>query len=214
MRNKSATRTALRELLRLRVLPPQVARFQWRARRRATVLGDAFALEASTRPADLARLLKLARGRRSVVELGTANGWTAIALALDDAKRTVVTFDPFDRPERAAYLELVPDTVKRRIEFVAQPGQLGPGATRTKAVRRHVELLYIDSSHDRDETIAEVTAWRQALGVDALIVFDDYGHPDYPGVRDAVDTLGLVGETVGTLHVVSVAAASQRTGAA
>jgi predicted O-methyltransferase YrrM len=212
MRNKSATRRALREVLRLRVLPPQVARFQWRARRRARALGDTFALESSTRPSDLARLLKLARGRERVVELGTANGWTAIALALDHSERRVFTFDPFDRPERRAYLELVPDRVRGRIVFTAAPGSVGPGGPgpggADDASPHGIELLYIDSSHDRAETIAEVQAWQRALAPGALIVFDDYAHPDYPGVREAVADLGLRGEMAGTLYVVSVAGAS------
>ena len=215
MTNKSATRKAVREVLRLRVLPPHVAWFQWRARRRARALGDTFALESSTRPADLARLLKLARGRRHVVELGTANGWTAIALALDHPQRHVLTFDPFDRPERQAYLGLVPSRVRQRIVFIDKPGSVGPdgvtsGVTDGQPPHR-IELLYIDSSHDRAETIAEVRAWQGALAAGALIVFDDYTHPDYPGVREAVDELGLRGETAGTLHVVTVAAASPRT---
>ena len=54
-------------------------------------------------------------------------------------------------------------------------------------------------------------AWQGALAPGALIVFDDYTHPDYPGVREAVAELGLRGEIAGTLHVVTVAAASPRT---
>jgi predicted O-methyltransferase YrrM len=215
MTNKSATRKAVREVLRLRVLPPHVAWFQWRARRRARALGDTFALESSTRPADLARLLKLARGRRLVVELGTANGWTAIALALDHPQRQVLTFDPFDRPERQADLGLVPGRVRERIVFIDKPGSVGPdgltGGVNGAQPPRKIELLYIDSSHDRAETIAEVRAWQRALAAGALIVFDDYTHPDYPGVREAVAELGLQGETAGTLYVVTVAAASPHT---
>jgi predicted O-methyltransferase YrrM len=210
MSNKRATRTTIRELLRLRVLPPHVARFQWRARRRARELGDEFALESSTRPADLARLLKIAAGRDRVVELGTANGWTAIALALGAPGRHVLTLDPFDRPERAAYLELVPARVRGRIRFIAEPGCAGPGVDPAGDFTNGIELLYIDSSHERVETVAEVRAWEQALAPGALIVFDDYGHPSYPGVRAAVQELGLVGHLDGTLYVVTAAAASPR----
>ena len=39
------------------------------------------------------------------------------------------------------------------------------------------------------------------LAPGAAIVFDDYGHPDYPGVREAVQELGLDGRLVGTLFV-------------
>ncbi len=53
-------------------------------------------------------------------------------------------------------------------------------------------------------------AWHGALAPGALIVFDDYAHPDYPGVREAVADLGLRGEMAGTLYVVSVAGASPR----
>jgi predicted O-methyltransferase YrrM len=211
MTHKSATRKAVRDVLRLRVLPPHVAWFQWRARRRARALGDTFSLESSTRPADLARLLKLARGRRHVAELGTANGWTAIALALDHPQRQVLTFDPFDRPERQAYLGLVSGRVRERIVFIDKPGSVGPGGITGVQPPHKIELLYIDSSHDRAETVAEVRAWQGALAAGALIVFDDYTHPDYPGVREAVDELGLRGKTAGTLHVVTVAAASPRT---
>ena len=161
-------------------------------------------------------MLKLARGRRHVVELGTANGWTAIALALDHPQRQVLTFDPFDRPERQAYLGLVPSRVRRRIVFVDKPGSVGPGGVTggvTGGQPPHkIELLYIDSSHDRAETIAEVRAWQGALAAGALIVFDDYTHPDYPGrSRGGRRARVCGGETAGTLHVVTVAAASPRT---
>ncbi len=211
MTDKSVTTRAVRELVRLRVLPPHVARFQWRARRRARELGDDFALESSTRPADLAKLLKIANGRDRVVELGTANGWTAIALALDAPSRLVRTYDPFDRPERSAYLELVSAHVRERIAFIGEPGRVGPRTEDGGGGETGIELLYIDSSHEREETVAEVRAWEEALAPGALIVFDDYGHPHYPGVRAAIEDLGLRGRTVGTLYVVSAAAGSPRT---
>jgi hypothetical protein len=35
----------------------------------------------------------------------------------------------------------------------------------------------------------------------ARIVFDDYDHPDYPGIREAIDALGLTGHAHGTVFV-------------
>ncbi len=155
--------------------------------------------------------MKIAAGRDWVVELGTATGWTAIALALASRQRRVLTFDPFDRPERTAYLELVPAGVRGRIRFVAEPGRGGPDVVGGDDLTKRIELLYIDSSHDREETVAEVQAWHRALAPGALIVFDDYDHPDYPGVRAAIEELGLRGHLDGTLYVVTAAAASPRT---
>lgn len=178
----------------LRGLRPRVAWFQWRARRVAHRMGDTFSLVSVTRPADTQVLIGLARGCSRVVELGTATGWTAITLALDDPERRVVSYDVVSRgPER--YLELVPRDVRDRIELVLASGSTGPRDDQL------VDLLYIDSSHEREQTMAEVRAWQPHLRVGALVLFDDYTHPDYPGVREAIEELGLEGERRGTLFV-------------
>ena len=185
----------LRQLARLRVLPARVAWFQARARRAARAAGDEWSLISATRPDDLGRLLALARGRREVVELGTGTAWTAIALAVADPARRVTTFDPIVRPERRRYLELAGPRARARIELRDEPGDRGPGDL------GGVDLLFVDSSHEREPTVREVEAWRPALAPGALVVFDDYDHPDYPGVRQAIDQLGLAGERSGTLFV-------------
>jgi predicted O-methyltransferase YrrM len=177
------------------LLPPRVARFQVRARRLARRTEDGFSLASTTRPADLRTLLAVARGRRRVVELGTATGWTAISLALADPGRTVLSCDVVARTEPERYLGLIGGDVRARIELAVRSGSDGPGD------RSPVDLLYIDSSHERAQTIAEVRAWRPVLGPGAVIVFDDYTHPDYPGVCEAVAELGLSGDQRGTLFV-------------
>ena len=149
---------------------------------------------SATRPADTQVLIRLARGCRRVVELGTATGWTAITLALDDPERRVVSYDVVSRgPER--YLELVARDVRDRIDLVVASGSTGPSEDQP------VDLVYVDSSHEREQTMAEVRAWQPHLRVGALVLFDDYAHPDYPGVREAIEELGLEGERRGTLFV-------------
>jgi predicted O-methyltransferase YrrM len=172
-----------------------VAWFQLRARRLARETGDTFSLTSVTRPRDLQTLLAVARGRRTVVELGTATGWTAISLALADAGRTVLSCDVAERDQPRRYLALVGAEVRARIELAIRSGSDGPPDN------ARVDLLYIDSSHERAQTIAEVQAWRRVLPAGAAVVFDDYTHPAYPGVREAVAELGLSGEQHGTLFV-------------
>jgi predicted O-methyltransferase YrrM len=181
--------------LALRALPPSVAWFQASARRAARAAGDEFSIVSAMRPRDLARLLRLARGHRRVVELGTGTAWTAISLALADPRRHVTGFDPVVRPERERYLALVRAKTRERIELVDAPGERGP------APGQEVDLLFVDSSHEREPTIREFEAWRPALAPGAVVAFDDYDHPDYPGVRQAIDQLGLTGEPKGTLFV-------------
>jgi predicted O-methyltransferase YrrM len=182
-------------LAQLRFLPPRVALFQWRARRLAVRTGDDFAAVSATRPRNLAVLLHAARGRRRVTELGTGSAWTAISLALADRERVVVTYDPIERSEREGYLRLVSPATRRRLCFVGAPGNEGP---RDRGI---IDLLYIDSSHDREETMREVQAWRPSLAEGSLVVFDDFGHSAYPGVEEAVRRLGLEGEQRGGLFL-------------
>lgn len=181
-------RREIRFLAELRFLPLKVALFQWRAWRLAWRVDDGFSQVSATRPRRLATLLKAARGRQRVVELGTGTGWTTISLALADRERVVLSYDPVERCERERYLRLVSQGTRRRLTFVDASGDEGP--------RDHemVDLLYIDSSHDRDETVREVQVWRSVLGEDSLVVFDDFAHPEYPGVEEAVRCLGLEGE--------------------
>ncbi len=186
---------SLRHLASLRGLPPRVAWFQHRARRHAVRSGDAFSLASAARPAELIALLALARGHETVVELGTGTAWSTISLALADGRRRVVSYDPCERAERASYLEMVPAHVRRRIELRREPDSAGPRAGETAG------LLFIDSSHDRASVIAAFTAWREGLAPGATVAFHDYGHPAYPGVRDAVLELGLSGRERGGLYV-------------
>lgn len=184
-------RTLRREmtfLAGLRFLPVRVALFQWRAWRLAWREGDVFSQVSSTRPRKLAALLDVARGHRRVVELGTGTAWTSISLALADKQRVVLTCDPIERPERERYLQLVSTEAQLRLTFASTAGDRG---SQDKKV---VDLLYIDSAHDRESTIREVRAWWPVLKKGSVIVFDDFAHPEYPGVKEAVTHLGLEGE--------------------
>ena len=185
----------IRYLPQVRELPARIALFQYRARISATRAHDEFSLISATRPADLALLLQLARGRRRVLEIGTGTGWTALSLALADRQRTVVSYDPVDRAERQLYLRLVDAQTRERVTFVPAPGAEGPRDAEP------VDLLYVDSLHQRNETIREFEAWRPVLRDGALVLFDDFSHPGYPGVHEAVHELGLEGEQLGTLFV-------------
>jgi predicted O-methyltransferase YrrM len=185
----------LQYLLSLRGLSPGVARFLWQAWRHATRTGDRFSLDSAVRPAQLAALVALARGRRRIVELGTGTGWTAIALALDDSRREVISYDPVVRPEREAYLALACDAVRNRVELRNEEDVRGPRPGEA------AELLFIDSSHDRESVLAAFRAWHAALMPGSVVAFHDYGHPEYPGVHDAILELGLVGAETNGIFV-------------
>jgi predicted O-methyltransferase YrrM len=186
----------VRRLLSLRLLPMPVALFVWRATRHAHRVGDRFSLASAARPAELATLLSLARDRKSVVELGTGTAWSAIVLVLDDRTRKVVTYDPCVRQERKAYLNLVGPSVRARIDLREEPDIQGP-----RSGEPPVEMLFIDSSHERGAVMDAFRAWRNALEPGALVAFHDYGRPNHPGVREAIIDLELSGDQRGGLFV-------------
>ena len=186
-------RPLARLLASTRALPPRAALFQVRAMLRAARLGDDWALQSSPRPADVGALIRLARGRRTAVELGTATGWTAGALLLAEPGRRLASYDPVAREHRDAYLALLPQDARDRLELVRAPGHEARG--------EGVELLFVDSSHDREATVQEVRAWQPRLAPGALVVLHDYGNPAYPGVAEAVAELGLDGRPHAGMYV-------------
>jgi len=190
-----AARSELLTLAELRGLPPSVAVFFLRARGRARRRADRFSLDSAARPSELAALIALADGRDSVVELGTGTGWTAAALALAAGGRRVISYDPTVRPERSGYLRLA-GAAATRVALRPLPDSAGPQDGDPR-----VELLFIDSSHEREPTVQAFAAWRDALAPGAVVVFHDYGHPAYPGVAEAVGELGLSGGREGGLFV-------------
>src|SRR6185312_7143509 len=52
-----------------------------------------------------------------------------------------------------------------------------------------VGLLFVDDDHSAEGVHAAFEAWVPHLAEGAVIAFDDYGHPDWPGVKQAVDEL-------------------------
>jgi hypothetical protein len=62
-------------------------------------------------------------------------------------------------------------------------------------------VLFIDDAHDTRAIVATVSRWRPALASDAIVVFDDFGEAYYPGVRAAVEELGLRGSPRGRFFV-------------
>lgn len=194
-------RAVVRRLPELRVLPPRVAWFHARALALAVRAGDAFALQSATRPADVALILRLARGRRRVVELGTATGWTTAALLLADPQRRVESYDPVVQANRDRYLGLLPAKARARARLVQAPGAEGAAEAQDG-----VELLFVDSTHERAGTVAEVEAWRPRLATGALVVLHDYENPAFPGVHEAVVDLGLAGDVHGGCFVWQVPA--------
>lgn len=54
---------------------------------------------------------------------------------------------------------------------------------------KKVGLLFVDDDHSYEGARQAIEAWAPHLAPGAVIAVDDYGHPDWPGVAEAVDKL-------------------------
>lgn len=54
---------------------------------------------------------------------------------------------------------------------------------------KRVGLLFVDGDHTAEGARRDIETWAPHLASFAVIAVDDYGHPDWPGVKEAVDAL-------------------------
>jgi len=189
-----ARRLAL-QVTSLAKLPRPVASFWVRALRRAQASGDTWSIDVACRPAELRVLLDALADARRVAEVGTAAAWTTACITLARPDREVHSWDVEAHPERERYLALLAPGDRARVQLHDRPGGLGP------ADPPPVDAVFIDSSHEREETVATFRTWEPALAPGGIVAFHDWEDDAYPGVTEAVRELGLLGEARGHLFV-------------
>ena len=195
---RSAVQRARRLALQsasLAQLPRPVAGFWLRALRAARAAGDTWSIDVACRPAELRVLLNALGDRPRVAEIGTAAAWTTSCLALAQPGREVHSWDVKAHPERERYLALLSAGDRARVHLHDRPGGVGP------ADPPPVDAVFLDSWHEREETIATFRTWERALALGGVIAFHDWEDDAYPGVSEAIRELGLQGEVHGHLFV-------------
>ena len=63
-----------------------------------------------------------------------------------------------------------------------------------------IGLLFVDADHSYEGCRLDIVTWARHLAPGALIAVDDYGHPDWPGVAQAVDDL-VTEETLAQVQI-------------
>lgn len=141
---------------------------------------------------------------QAIVELGVFCGRTALQMAWGAQQghgAHVWGFDAWDLPGNL-YAPPFTDTATRLLAH-KNVSDLGydQQITLTQAFSRDaamnwegplIGLLFVDADHSAQGARDDVVFWAPELAPSAVIAVDDYGHPDWPGVAEAVD--GLVAE--------------------
>lgn len=153
-------------------------------------------------------------GDQEIVELGVFHGRTALQLAWgarQGQRAHVTAIDPWDLPgntygppftdpgaRRWAHHHVKSLGYSRDITLVqafshdAAAGYDGPP----------IGLLFVDGDHTKTGARRDIEAWAPHLAEGARIAVDDYGCPDWPGVKEALDELVAEGvlEPVEVFH--------------
>jgi predicted O-methyltransferase YrrM len=146
---------------------------------------------------------------QEIVELGVFNGRTALIMAWG-AKQGhgahVTAIDPWDL-EGNVYDPPFTDTESRnwaqywvrtlgyddRIDLVQNfshdVAEYWGEPDASGLIFKQVGLLFVDGDHTKEGARRDIESWAPHLAPGAVIAVDDYGHPDWPGVGEAVDEL-------------------------
>lgn len=151
---------------------------------------------------------------QEIIELGVFQGRSALQLAWGASLghgAHVTGIDPWDLPgnvydppfteessRRWAFHHVKTLGFSRRISLVHG---FSADVARTYS-GPPVGLLYVDGDHTKEGARRDIEAWAVHLAPGATIAVDDYHHPDWPGVAEAVDELVAEGvlEPVQVFH--------------
>lgn len=139
---------------------------------------------------------------QAIVEIGVYRGRTTcwLAAGAQSGKGAhVYGIDPWDLPEHTPIKPKFAMSRQREIAeaYVAETGHadhatLVQGFSTQVAAHwggPRVGLLYVDGDHAYAGVLADWEAWSPHLARGAVVAWDDYGHPQHPDVKRAVDEL-------------------------
>ena len=160
--------------------------------------GDGPAISTSLTVAETDELRRLAAGG-DALEIGSAYGYSAVAMALAGAR--VVAVDPHNWLDslgpltRNVIAYRVVDRVDVRLldSRIALPALVGDGDL--------FDLVWIDGDHEAHMVAHDVEWARKLLKPTGTLACHDYGEDTCPGVREALDAWKVPPKVVDTLAI-------------
>lgn len=157
----------------------------------------------------LADLAKQVPADQEIVELGVFQARTAVIMAwgaslgngahvtaIDPWELTGNVYDPpFTDANTRAMAEYnvqsigYQDRISLFQAFSQDVAEVWGSRTDDGENPKQVGLLFVDGDHTKEGARRDIEAWAPHLAPGAVIAVDDYGHPDWPGVAQAVDEL-------------------------
>lgn len=141
-------------------------------------------------PAEFEKLIELAVNKE-VLEIGSFMGLSAYGMAC--VAKSVLCVDTF-MANSAGQHQL--DTLQTLLAFdeavlrfsnVRRFVGTSERASGSFSVSKDFDLIFLDAMHTYEDVKADIERWWPRVRVGGLMVFHDYGHSAFPGVKQAVD---------------------------
>ena len=177
-------------------------------------ISSALTIPGWMEPDELEYLAHAASKSPRIVEIGSWQGRSARAL-VDNTDGVVICVDTWDNsavgikgwwrgeqvPEEwqkddwlyRLFCENLKDVLFERV-FPIRVNSLRAAKERPPS---KADFIFIDADHSYEAVKADILAWRKHLAPNGILAGHDYGFPDYPGVKQAVD------ELVGPVRVIN-----------
>lgn len=167
--------------------------------------GPVPAISTSVTEAETARLQQLAADATDVLEVGSAFGFSAIAMALAGAHVTAI--DPHNQlgshPVAGGSLEVMRGNLEAygvadQVEIIVEPSQ----SALPKLKPESYDLVFIDADHTESAVAHDVEWALKLLKPGGVLAAHDWDEGTCPGVRAALERiLGPPPELIDTLAV-------------
>lgn len=140
-------------------------------------------------------------GQGTVVEIGSAWGLSTIMLSMAASRfrpgDQIVSIDPhtgdpgFLDDNRLEGFDSHQEFLQNLAATRSAAGVLPVRATSHLARESYsfgpIRLLFVDGLHSYEAVAEDIRDWAGLVDPDGVIAFDDYGHPRWPGVAQAID---------------------------
>lgn len=151
---------------------------------------------------------------QEIVELGVFHGRTALQLAWGARQGNgahVTAVDLWDTPGNTYGPPFTDSSTRRWANHHVKTLGYSRDITLVQGFSHEVAagydgppvgLLFVDADHSKEGARRDIEAWAPHLAEGARIAVDDYGHSDWPGVKEALDELVAEGvlEPVQVFH--------------
>jgi predicted O-methyltransferase YrrM len=141
----------------------------------------------------------------AIVEIGVYQGRTALLMAwgaqqgngahvwaIDPWEKTGNVYDPpftLEGTRRWAEYNVKATGYSKHVTLVHDYSQNVSDRWNPGTDGRQIGLLFVDGDHTKEGAKRDILGWMPHLAPGAIIAVDDYHHPDWPGVAEALDEL-------------------------